>query len=144
MLRIGYGYDVHGLKSGRRFVLGGVEIPFERGLEGHSDADVLCHAIADAILGASAMGDIGSHFPDTDPGLKGISSILILRKVAGMSAANGFRTLRVRLIEPRSQAPYGGNGISPQGLVAEIVSRYRRLFISLMRSMNSTPGSAQS
>ncbi len=91
MLRIGYGCDVHRLKSGQRLVLGGVEIPFERGLEGHSDADVLCHAIADAILGASAMGDIGSHFPDTDPGLKGISSILILRKVAGMSVAKGFR-----------------------------------------------------
>jgi len=95
MFRIGYGCDVHRLKAGRKLILGGVEIPFEMGLEGHSDADVLCHAVADAILGASAMGDLGSHFPDTDPGLEGISSILILRDVAGMASAGGFEILNV-------------------------------------------------
>ena len=79
--RIGEGYDVHRLVEGRKLILGGVEIPFERGLLGHSDADVLCHAIADAILGALAWGDIGHHFPDTDPAFQGISSLVLLEHV---------------------------------------------------------------
>ena len=73
MMRIGTGYDVHRLKEGRKLILGGVEIPFEKGLLGHSDADVLLHAVADALLGAAALGDIGLHFPDTDPLYEGIS-----------------------------------------------------------------------
>ncbi len=77
----GIGYDVHRLVEGRPLVLGGVTIPFERGLDGHSDADVLCHAIADAMLGAVGEGDIGVHFPNTDPEIEGISSLAILRKV---------------------------------------------------------------
>ena len=78
-MRIGQGFDAHALVSGRKLVIGGVEIPYERGLAGHSDADVLIHAIADAILGAAALGDIGQHFPPSDPQWKGIDSLVILR-----------------------------------------------------------------
>ena len=81
-MRIGFGYDVHPLVEGRKLILGGVEIPFEKGPEGHSDADVLLHALCDAILGALGEGDIGKHFPDTDPHFKGISSLQLLRAVA--------------------------------------------------------------
>ena len=81
-MRIGMGYDVHKLVEGRKLILGGVEIPNEKGLLGHSDADVLLHAIMDALLGAAALGDIGKHFPDTDPAYKGISSIRLLEHVA--------------------------------------------------------------
>lgn len=80
-MRIGMGYDVHKLTEGRRLILGGVEIPYEKGLLGHSDADVLVHAVMDALLGAAALGDIGKHFPDTDPAYKGISSIRLLEHV---------------------------------------------------------------
>ncbi|MDO5410534.1 MAG: 2-C-methyl-D-erythritol 2,4-cyclodiphosphate synthase [Lachnospiraceae bacterium] len=80
-MRIGMGYDVHRLTEGRDLILGGVTIPFEKGLLGHSDADVVVHAIMDALLGAAALGDIGQHFPDTDPRYKGISSILLLQHV---------------------------------------------------------------
>ncbi len=80
-MRIGQGYDVHCLVEGRKLILGGVEIPFERGLLGHSDADVLVHAVMDALLGAAALGDIGQHFPDSNPRYKGISSIALLKEV---------------------------------------------------------------
>ena len=80
-MRIGQGYDVHKLAEGRKLILGGVEIPYEKGLLGHSDADVLVHAVMDALLGAAALGDIGQHFPDTDPRYKGISSIELLKEV---------------------------------------------------------------
>ena len=80
-IRVGQGYDVHRLGAGRKLIVGGVEIPFEKGLLGHSDADVLCHAIADAILGALASGDIGGHFPDSDPAYEGVSSLELLRDV---------------------------------------------------------------
>ena len=80
-MRIGMGYDVHKLVEGRDLIVGGVKIPYEKGLLGHSDADVLLHAISDALLGAAALGDIGKHFPDTDPQYKGISSIVLLEKV---------------------------------------------------------------
>ena len=80
-MRVGMGYDVHKLVEGRAVILGGVEIPYEKGLLGHSDADVLLHAIMDALLGAAALGDIGKHFPDTDPSYKGISSIRLLEHV---------------------------------------------------------------
>lgn len=91
-MRIGFGYDVHRLVSERKLILGGVEIPFEKGLEGHSDADVLVHAIMDALLGAAGMGDIGRHFPDTDPAYRGISSIRLLGEVREKLAARGYRT----------------------------------------------------
>lgn len=83
-MRVGMGYDVHRLAEGRRLILGGVEIPYEKGLLGHSDADVLVHAVMDALLGAAALGDIGRHFPDSDPKYSGISSILLLRQVGEM------------------------------------------------------------
>ena len=80
-MRIGMGYDVHRLAKNRKMIIGGVEIPYEKGLLGHSDADVLLHAIMDALLGAAALGDIGKHFPDTDPAYEGISSMKLLEKV---------------------------------------------------------------
>ena len=83
-MRIGFGYDVHPLVVGRRLILGGVEIPFEKGLEGHSDADVLLHAVCDALLGALGEGDIGKHFPNNDPRYRGISSLRLLEAVASM------------------------------------------------------------
>ena len=83
-MRIGMGYDVHKLVEGRKLILGGVEIPYEKGLLGHSDADVLLHAIMDALLGAAALGDIGMHFPDTDPQYEGISSIRLLEQVGDL------------------------------------------------------------
>lgn len=90
IMRIGQGYDVHKLVEGRDLILGGVRIPYEKGLLGHSDADVLVHAVMDALLGAAALGDIGEHFPDTDPQYKGISSIELLKQVAGLLEEKGY------------------------------------------------------
>ena len=90
-MRIGHGYDVHRLKAGRRLILGGVHVPSEVGLDGHSDADVLAHAVTDAVLGAAALGDIGAHFPDTDPEWEGADSIGLLREVVRRVAAAGWR-----------------------------------------------------
>lgn len=89
-MRIGFGYDVHRLVKGRRLMLGGVDIPFPKGLLGHSDADVLLHAVCDAILGALAEGDIGRHFPNTDPKYKNISSLKLLAKVSGLLKQKGY------------------------------------------------------
>ena len=89
-MRVGTGYDLHRLEPGRKLIIGGVEIPHEMGLIGHSDADVLCHAVADAILGAAAQGDIGRHFPDTDPKWKGADSIDLLKRAADIVRAAGF------------------------------------------------------
>jgi 2-C-methyl-D-erythritol 2,4-cyclodiphosphate synthase len=95
MTRSGIGYDVHRLVQGRRLILGGIEIPYLLGLEGHSDADVLSHAIADALLGAICAGDIGQHFPNTDESLRGISSIEILKRVAALLAEKKARVVNV-------------------------------------------------
>ena len=89
-MRIGMGYDVHRLVEDRELIVGGVNIPYEKGLLGHSDADVLLHAIMDALLGAAALGDIGKHFPDTDPAYKGISSLVLLEKVGALLTEKGF------------------------------------------------------
>lgn len=89
-MRIGMGYDVHRLTAGRKLIMGGVEIPHEKGLLGHSDADVLLHAIMDALLGAAALGDIGKHFPDTDEQYKGISSVTLLKKVGELLEEHCF------------------------------------------------------
>lgn len=89
-MRVGMGYDVHRLVEGRDLIIGGVKIPYEKGLLGHSDADVLLHAISDALLGAAALGDIGKHFPDTDPAYKGISSVILLEKVGDLLEEKGF------------------------------------------------------
>lgn len=93
--RIGIGYDIHRLVEGRKLVLGGVEIPFEKGLLGHSDSDVLTHAICDALLGAAALGDIGSHFPDTDPRWAGASSLEFLARVVELVTQKGYRVANI-------------------------------------------------
>lgn len=89
-MRVGFGYDSHRFSEGRRLILGGVEVNYERGLLGHSDADALIHAIVDAILGALGEGDIGRHFPDTDPNLKGISSLVMLKRAADLAVQRGY------------------------------------------------------
>ena len=108
-MRIGHGYDVHRLVEGRKLILGGVEIPFEKGLDGHSDADVLTHAVMDALLGAAAMGDIGKLFPDTDDRYLGADSIALLREVDRRLTETGYRlgNLDVTVIAQRPKlAPY--------------------------------------
>jgi 2-C-methyl-D-erythritol 2,4-cyclodiphosphate synthase len=95
MIRTGIGYDIHRLAEGRKLILGGVEIPYSHGLEGHSDADVLSHAIADALLGALGAGDIGQHFPNTDESIRGISSIEILKRVSKILADKKARVLNI-------------------------------------------------
>jgi 2-C-methyl-D-erythritol 2,4-cyclodiphosphate synthase len=89
--RVGFGYDVHRLVEGRPLILGGVQVPFDKGLEGHSDGDALLHALADALLGAAGLGDIGAYFPSSDPGLQGISSVEILAQVTSKLRENGWR-----------------------------------------------------
>ena len=89
-MRVGMGYDVHRLVEGRDLIMGGVKIPYEKGLDGHSDADVLLHAIMDALLGAAALGDIGKHFPDTDPTYEGASSVKLLEHVGGLIEEEGY------------------------------------------------------
>lgn len=95
MLRIGHGFDVHPLVAGRRCIIGGVDIPHDKGTQGHSDADVLLHAICDALLGAAALGDIGRHFPNTDPRYRGIDSRELLRHVAALLAERGYQSVNV-------------------------------------------------
>lgn len=108
-MRIGQGYDVHRLVEGRKLILGGVEIPYVKGLLGHSDADVLVHAVMDALLGAAALGDIGQHFPDTDPKYEGISSIRLLRNVGELLEREGYviENIDATIIAQRPKlAPY--------------------------------------
>ena len=94
-MRIGQGFDVHALTAGRKLIIGGVTIPYERGLLGHSDADVLLHAICDALIGAVGLGDIGTHFPDTDPRYKGADSRVLLRDVMGLLREQGYHVINV-------------------------------------------------
>ena len=108
-MRIGMGYDVHRLTEGRKLIMGGVEIPYEKGLLGHSDADVLLHAVMDALLGAAALGDIGRHFPDQDPVYEGADSMVLLRRVREIIEKAGYRTGNVdaTIIAQRPKmAPY--------------------------------------
>lgn len=111
MIRCGIGFDVHKFAEGRKLILGGIEIEYGRGLQGHSDADVACHAIADALLGAAGLGDIGMMFPDTDPSIKDISSLEILKKIEARIAIKGFKinNIDVTIIaqEPKI-APHAG------------------------------------
>ena len=108
-MRIGFGYDVHQFSPDRQLWLGGIEVPCDRGLLGHSDADVAIHALCDALLGAAALGDIGLHFPDSDPKYKGIDSKVLLRKVVEMTAVNGYSIenvdITIALQEPKLR-PY--------------------------------------
>jgi 2-C-methyl-D-erythritol 2,4-cyclodiphosphate synthase len=94
-MRIGQGFDIHALVAGRKLIIGGVEIPHERGLAGHSDADVLLHAVCDALIGAAALGDIGTHFPDTDPDYRGIDSRKLLRHVTRLLAAHRWEVVNI-------------------------------------------------
>ena len=108
-LRIGHGYDVHRLTEGRALILGGVTVPYEKGLDGHSDADVLLHAVMDALLGAAALGDIGALFPDTDEAYRGASSVALLREVGGRLAAAGYGVVNIDatvLAQRPKLAPY--------------------------------------
>jgi len=104
-MRVGIGYDIHRLIEGRRLVLGGVEIPYVKGLIGYSDADVVLHAVSDAVLGAAGLGDIGEHFPDTDPEFKDCSSIMLLNKVRAMADKKGYAAENADIVvvaeEPR-------------------------------------------
>jgi 2-C-methyl-D-erythritol 2,4-cyclodiphosphate synthase len=95
VIRVGLGYDLHRLVEGRPLILGGITVPFEKGLEGHSDADALAHAITDALLGAAALGNIGQHFPDTDPRYKDANSIALLGHAADMLRAHGYRIVNI-------------------------------------------------
>jgi 2-C-methyl-D-erythritol 2,4-cyclodiphosphate synthase len=108
-MRFGIGYDIHRMVVNRKLVLGGVEIPFIKGLMGHSDADVLCHAFADALLGAAALGDIGKHFPDTDPRFKDISSLVLLKHVVQLIRENRFEIVNIDatvILQQPKIAPY--------------------------------------
>jgi 2-C-methyl-D-erythritol 2,4-cyclodiphosphate synthase len=108
-MRTGFGYDSHRLVAGRRLIIGGVEVPFEKGLMGHSDADVLCHAITDAVLGALGLGDIGKHFPDSDPKWKDAVSIELLKYVVELAIMNGYKVTWVDttvIAERPRLAPY--------------------------------------
>ena len=95
MIRIGHGYDVHAFADNRKCIIGGVEIPYEKGLLGHSDADVLLHAISDSLLGAAALGDIGKHFPDADPEYKGADSLKLLSCVVKLIEENGYKVVNI-------------------------------------------------
>ncbi len=106
--RVGYGYDAHRFTPNRKLILGGVDVPFEQGLDGHSDADVLVHAGCDALLGSLALGDIGRHFPDTDPAYKGIDSLILLQKTGELIAEQGYRVgnidVTLRMQKPKIAA----------------------------------------
>lgn len=111
-MRIGFGVDSHRLTEGRKLILGGVDIPYEKGLLGHSDADVLTHSVIDAVLGACALGDIGTHFPDTDAKYKDISSIVLLKKTADIIKKHGFNIENIDatvIIEKPKLAPYSSD-----------------------------------
>ncbi len=97
-VRVGLGYDIHRLRPGRRLILGGVQIPYPQGLDGHSDADVLTHAVMDALLGAAGLGDIGTHFPPSDPAYKDASSVALLQTVVGLLAEAGWQPLQVSAV----------------------------------------------
>ncbi len=108
-LRIGHGYDVHRLVENRPLILGGLAVPYEKGLDGHSDADVLLHAIMDALLGAAALGDIGQHFPDNDPAYAGVSSMVLLKSVGGILKHAGYAIVNIDatvLAQKPKLAPY--------------------------------------
>lgn len=108
-MRFGFGYDVHRMVVNRKLILGGVDIPYFKGLLGHSDADVVCHAFADALLGAAALGDIGKHFPDTDPRFEEISSLVLLKHVVDLIRASNFEIINIDatvLLQQPKIAPY--------------------------------------
>ncbi len=122
-MRVGIGYDTHRLVSGRALILGGVKIPHHLGLSGHSDADVLTHAIGDALLGAAGAGDLGTHFPDTDPAYRGISSLVLLQRILGVVREKGFTPVNVDasiVAQAPRLAPYIPEMISRLASVLEL------------------------
>lgn len=128
-MRIGEGYDVHRLTDGRRLILGGVDIPYEKGLDGHSDADVLAHAIADALLGAAALGDIGKLFPDNDPKYLGVDSLVLLSEVVKRVGERGYSIVNVDstvIAQAPKLAPYidrmRANLAASMGISVDLVS----------------------
>ena len=128
-MRVGFGYDIHPLEAGRPLVLGGVAVPHAKGLGGHSDADVLCHAVMDALLGAAALGDIGEHFPDSDPAYRNASSIELLKQVVGKVRSAGYAVVNIDatlILESPKLTPYkaamAGNIAAAVGLGVEAVS----------------------
>lgn len=118
-MRVGQGYDVHALVAGRPLIIGGVTIPYDRGLAGHSDADVLLHAVTDAILGAAGMGDIGRHFPDTDPQWKGADSRMLLRTAFGKLRAAGWRIVNVDATVHAQAPKIGPHAAAMQANIAQ-------------------------
>lgn len=125
MIRIGHGFDVHRLVPERSLILGGVNIPYELGLLGHSDADVLLHAVSDSILGALGLGDIGRYFPDTDPAYKGVNSMLLLEHVVGLAHTRGFRigNLDTTVVAQRPKlAPHVGQMLTNLANVCQVPS----------------------
>jgi 2-C-methyl-D-erythritol 2,4-cyclodiphosphate synthase len=121
-MRIGLGYDIHRLVAGRRLIIGGVDIPFGKGLLGHSDADVLLHAICDALLGAAALGDIGRHFPDSDPAYRDVSSRVLLSRVNGMLRQQGYSICNIDTILFAEQPKLAPFSKQIQGNVAQLLS----------------------
>ena len=120
-MRIGHGYDVHRLKEGRRLILGGVEIPYEKGLDGHSDADVLVHALMDAMLGAAALGDIGKLFPDNDDAYLGADSLVLLQKVTDVLKENGYSLVNADCTVIAQRPKLAGYILQMREKIAEVV-----------------------
>jgi 2-C-methyl-D-erythritol 2,4-cyclodiphosphate synthase len=121
-MRVGIGYDIHRLVAGRPLILGGVPVVYEKGLLGHSDADVLVHAVCDALLGAAGLGDIGMHFPDTDPQFKDISSLKLLSESSRMVTAKGFRTVNLDCIVFAEAPKLGSRRDDMQAAIAKIMN----------------------
>jgi 2-C-methyl-D-erythritol 2,4-cyclodiphosphate synthase len=119
-MRIGFGYDVHRLVEGRPLVIGGVTIPFEKGLQGHSDADVLLHAVIDALLGAAGLGDIGFYFPDTDPTLEGVASTRLLHRTARMVSSAGYVIGNIDAVVVAEAPPIGPH----RSAILDVLSRH--------------------
>ncbi len=119
--RVGIGYDVHRLAENRKLVLGGVEIPFDKGLLGHSDSDVLTHAVCDALLGAAALGDIGRHFPDTDETLEGVSSLDMLSHIVGLLAERGYSVINIDAVVIAERPKLSPHINAMRGRLAEVL-----------------------
>lgn len=119
MTRSGLGYDLHRLEPGRKLIIGGIEVPFEKGPVGHSDGDVLCHALCDALLGATALGDIGAHFPDTDPKWKGASSLLFLEHARKLLEARGFGIVHIDAVVICERPRLGPHFPAMRGAIAK-------------------------
>jgi 2-C-methyl-D-erythritol 2,4-cyclodiphosphate synthase len=120
-MRVGIGYDIHRLVKGRKLILGGIDIPFHKGLEGHSDADVLLHAISDALLGACGFGDIGEHFPDTDPAYKDISSVELLKKIYELVEGSVYKITNIDTVVICQEPKLGGFKHAIRSNIADIL-----------------------